>query len=241
MEVGDDGVPRRKRDGVRVVEVPVTPGFSIRSLPALLRASVIAPPAAALGQACIAARRHRSSCIQAMLAVISGLAACRLRTTLAERDYVSLGCLNLDFMHGRRNRRRNQQSGVASSGHATGDVPAGPISVGTSDPLLSMSTDLCTWRCLSDEDLPPCTRCSTSSYWHVCCPRGAAAMRELPGMPANMLEDPVACSLVEVNHLPVLPWQTWPVCCPTCQRIWLSKRTASFLSLTMLRSPAGSE
>ena len=32
-------MPRRKRDGVRVVEVPVAAGFSIRSVPAMLRAS----------------------------------------------------------------------------------------------------------------------------------------------------------------------------------------------------------
>ena len=53
LEVGEDGVPRRKRDGVRVVEVPVTPGFSIRSMPAMLRASAVAAPAADPPQACI--------------------------------------------------------------------------------------------------------------------------------------------------------------------------------------------
>ncbi len=52
LEVGEDGVPRRKRDGVRVLEVPVAPGFSIRSVPAMLRASAIAPSAAAPAQAC---------------------------------------------------------------------------------------------------------------------------------------------------------------------------------------------
>ena len=50
MKVGEDGVPRRQRDGVRVVEVPITPDFSIRTLPALLRAGAAALPAAAATQ-----------------------------------------------------------------------------------------------------------------------------------------------------------------------------------------------
>ncbi len=55
LEVGEDGVPRRKRDGVRVVEVPVEPGFTIRSVPSMLRASAVAPPTAVLPKARIAA------------------------------------------------------------------------------------------------------------------------------------------------------------------------------------------
>ena len=45
-EVGEDGVPRRKRDGVRVVEVPVAHGFSIWSAPEMLRTGAAPPPAA---------------------------------------------------------------------------------------------------------------------------------------------------------------------------------------------------
>ena len=44
VAVGDDGVPRRKRNGVRVVEMPVAHGFNIRSVPELLRAGVAAAP-----------------------------------------------------------------------------------------------------------------------------------------------------------------------------------------------------
>ena len=114
---------------------------------------------------------------------------------------------------GRRNHRRCQQCGAASSSHATGDVPAGSTNDGS---LAATSQHVHTNCTLGDAcQTIKCYQAlgsSVGSHWFVCCARGAAAKRKHHGMPASMVGDPVACSLVEVWTLPVLFLQNLPVC-----------------------------